>query len=163
GFIEAVNAEMNKRTEISQPSYHQAVMLEQNHENDISENCKKAEFYLTYYNPLRGGINCDEECEMTASGIRIITNGEKRTDYWFDGRRGGVACPQEYPFGTIFKINDIEFVCIDRGGAIINGKQTRLDILYDDGMRHEDKGYKNPTSHDGRKLAGRYNGYICKK
>ncbi|MCX8178797.1 MAG: hypothetical protein N3D75_03140 [Candidatus Aenigmarchaeota archaeon] len=162
GFIEAVNAEMNKRT-MYQPHYHQAVMVEQNRENDMNKNCEKAEFYLTYYNPLRDGINCDEECETTASGIRIISNGEKRTDYWFDGIRGGVACPREYPFGTIFKINEIELVCIDRGGAIVDGKQTRLDILYDDGMRDGDKGYKNPKTHDGKVLAGVHEGYICKK
>ena len=126
-------------------------------------NCEKARFSLTYYNPLRGGINCNNDCTTTANGTRIIHDGKPITDYWFDGRRGGVACPKEYSFGTIFNIRDIELVCIDRGGAINNDNgKIRLDILYDDGIRTPHGGFNNPKTYDGVTLAGDFEGCICK-
>jgi len=42
-----------------------------------------------------------------------------------------VACPEEFPFGTVFIIDGRRWVCLDRGGAIsrINETTIWLDML----------------------------------
>ncbi|MBU5690048.1 MAG: hypothetical protein QXM68_02280 [Candidatus Aenigmatarchaeota archaeon] len=126
--------------------------------------CERTKFKLTYYNPLRGGINCDDDCTRTANGTRIIgDDGNTISEYWFDGKKGGVACPPKYPFGTVFVIPgyDIQFVCIDRGGRIVvEDGVVILDILYDDGKRKGDNGYDHPKASDGTVLSGIVDGYV---
>lgn len=71
-------------------------------------------------------INCDvvngqPECEHMA-------NGEHVKDYIGEA----VACPVEFPFGTVIQIWDEFYTCRDRGGAITRIDEYRiwLDILY---------------------------------
>lgn len=67
--------------------------------------------YSHYWPPL-GGTNCSNfqngECvSRMASGKR-----------WQDYVGVGCACPIEWPFGTIVRQGDSEWVCLDRGGKI---------------------------------------------
>jgi hypothetical protein len=98
---------------------------------------------FSYYDPTKGGINCDQECRHTASGEEILDiYYNPMGPWWWDGDSSGVACPPEYPFGTVFYVKlpdetNAEFTCIDRGESIVieneNGtKITRLDILHFD-------------------------------
>lgn len=68
--------------------------------------------YSHYWPPL-GGVNCfsfyDGWCKSKMS------SGEM-WEHWI-GR--AVACPDIFPFGTIFKLHDQEWVCLDRGGKIV--------------------------------------------
>lgn len=75
---------------------------------------------LSWYWPPFGGINCGGNCELMA-------NGENWRGYV--GR--SVACPLEFPFGTIFQVEGAFFMCRDRGGdiKIIDGVAW-LDFLY---------------------------------
>lgn len=91
---------------------------------------------FSYYNPSKGGINCDGECKYTASGIKILNEKNEPTgEYWWNGEMGGVACPKNYPFGTIFEVHFPDnttgvFVCIDRGGKVKTYDGiVRLDVL----------------------------------
>ena len=82
---------------------------------------------ISYYWPPLGGINCDvingeEECGQVASGR-----------YWhYEGVGRWLACPAEFPFGTLFLINGFVWECQDRGGAIIKMTDGTLwlDLLY---------------------------------
>jgi hypothetical protein len=53
-------------------------------------------------------MNCDIECEHIATG-----------EDWNKWVGKGVACPPEYPLGTIFIVQGDTWQCIDRGEAII--------------------------------------------
>lgn len=80
---------------------------------------------LAYDNPAYE-INCDKidgvlECEHMASGEKVFKYvGE------------AVACPVEFPFGTVFEVMGGFYTCRDRGGAIVRiDEQTIwLDFLY---------------------------------
>lgn len=68
---------------------------------------------VTAYAPSAGGINCDSNCDVTASGLSPEV--------------GMVACPREYEFGTKFFIPGLGIrTCRDRGGRITD---KRLDVL----------------------------------
>jgi hypothetical protein len=62
--------------------------------------------------PVNDGVQCDSDCETMASG--------QKTRDWLLGIDGvyAAACPQEWPFGTRLRINNITFECQDRGGWI---------------------------------------------
>jgi len=69
---------------------------------------------LTWYTPSQGGTNCDSTCEHMAAGHAVKD--------WY-GR--ALACPAEFPIGTVFEIRgsrwalaDGVYVCLDRGGAV---------------------------------------------
>ena len=64
--------------------------------------------HLSYYWPPFGEINCDTECEHIATG-----------DDWHAWVGKGVACPVEYPLGTVFIVMGDRWECIDRGEAIV--------------------------------------------
>lgn len=71
-------------------------------------------------------INCDKpdgvlECEYMSSGMAVIDNVGL-----------AVACPAEYPFGTIFQIGNGYYKCLDRGGEIkrMDDNTIWLDVLY---------------------------------
>lgn len=76
--------------------------------------------HLSYYWPPFGEINCDYECEHIANG-----------DGWQKWVGKGVACPVEYPLGTVFIIMGKEWTCVDRGDAIVrnNDGSIWLDLL----------------------------------
>jgi hypothetical protein len=131
-------------------------------------------FHITYYNPLRGGKNCDDRCEDTSSGLLIIQNGKPIGDCWFNGKRGCAACPyslwfdgkeEDVPFGTkIILISpdgseEIELICQDRGTNEVNG-YPNLDILYDDGYRSDNNPFNPPRTRSGWVLQGIYRGRI---
>lgn len=85
----------------------------------------RAELY--WYDPSRGGINCDHECERLGTGDLVAD--------WY-GR--ALACPLEFERGTVFRIRgsrwglaDGDWVCLDWGHAIViqdDGTVT-LDLL----------------------------------
>jgi len=81
--------------------------------------------YSWYYPPY-GGINCrsDGKCSEMA-------NGEE----WYQYLNKACACPSEFPFGTVFNILGEEFVCKDRGGAIIinSDGSAWIDVLSKNG------------------------------
>jgi len=72
--------------------------------------------YSHYWPPL-GGTNCSN----FSNGVCIskMASGEAWAPYV--GR--AVACPPEWPFGTVVELNGFQWVCKDRGGAIkyVNG------------------------------------------
>lgn len=76
------------------------------------------DFKISFYFPPYGGINCWSKynCSYTASGLRVM-----------EGVGYYAACPPEYEFGTKLIIFNKEWVCQDRGSAIIN---DWLDLLY---------------------------------
>lgn len=87
---------------------------------------------LSYYYPPYAylekayEINCDVsggvlECEHMSNGQEVK---------YFIGE--ALACPQEYPFGTVFKVMDGYYTCRDRGGAIgrVDDSTIWLDLLY---------------------------------
>lgn len=76
--------------------------------------------HLSNYWPPYGDINCDYECAHLANG-----------DRWQKWVGKGLACPLEYPLGTIFVVRGQEWVCIDRGERIVvNSDGTIwLDLL----------------------------------
>lgn len=67
---------------------------------------------ISSYDPAKGGINCDGECETMASGDKVSA--------WVLAPGGIVvaACPQEWYFGTQFEIEGQVYECRDRGGFI---------------------------------------------
>ena len=62
----------------------------------------------SYYWPPFGGINCEEPCEIMASGLR-----------WEDNLGVAVACPMEFPMYSRVVTPFGEFICLDRGGMIV--------------------------------------------
>ena len=82
---------------------------------------------LTWYDPQLGGINCDHECDYLGTGYRV--------EEWYDR---AVACPEEFPRGTIFIIEgtrwglaDGSYYCWDAGGAVTfqDDGSIVLDVL----------------------------------
>lgn len=61
--------------------------------------------------------------EQTDSSPCISASGDN-----ICGRDDVVACPREYPFGTIFVIDGKDYVCLDRTAKKYN---NRLDISFD--------------------------------
>lgn len=87
---------------------------------------------LSYYYPPYAylekayEINCDItggvlECEHMANGEEVK---------YFIGE--ALACPGEYPFGTVFEVMGGYYTCRDRGGAIgrVDDSTIWLDLLY---------------------------------
>lgn len=82
---------------------------------------------LTWYDPARGGINCDHDCSTLGMGHPV--------EEWY-GR--ALACPLEFPRYTRFTIQgswrglaDGEWTCLDGGGnvALQEDGVVRLDLL----------------------------------
>jgi len=117
---------------------------------------------FSFYDPTKGGINCDRECGHTASGEEILDPYNRPIGpWWWNGYSAGVACPPEYPFGTEFYVDfpdgeEVKLTCIDRGGSIVvqyeNGTPiTRLDILHFDDRRCGER-YCQPVTTGGYKI-----------
>ena len=84
---------------------------------------------ISHYEPWLGGINCfnfvNGEC------LSKMSSGKR----WQDYIDVAIACPVELEFGTKIIIEGREWVCLDRGGAII----------YQDGAYWIDELTYNPT------------------
>jgi hypothetical protein len=79
---------------------------------------------ISHYNPALGGTNClhfvNGEC------VSPMANGED----WRDWMDKAIACPPELPFETKIIIGEEEWVCKDRGGAIVfDGSSYWIDQL----------------------------------
>lgn len=91
----------------------------------ISKSQGEIKAKLSWYWPPLLGPNCsiarDGRC------VSRMASGQ-RWENWIDR---AVACPEEFPFGTIFVIDGKQWVCMDRGGAIVRiDKDTIwLDML----------------------------------
>lgn len=81
---------------------------------------KNAVAIMSNYYPPWGGINCNDNCNDIATG-----------ESWVGYVGQIVACPTEFPIGTVFHIEGRDYECRDRGGAIITEPDGRiwLDIL----------------------------------
>ena len=70
---------------------------------------------ISHYSPSLGGVNCatwqDGGC------VSKMSNGERWQDYYEEGRT--VACPMSVPFGSKVYLDNTEYTCRDRGGAIV--------------------------------------------
>ncbi len=110
--------------------YVSGIAVKPDREPDLSMQAKLSYYWppyaLAYPEKPEYLINCDmvdgvPECEYMA-------NGEMVRDYIGEA----VACPAEFPFGTVFKIWEEFYTCRDRGGAIIrvDADTVWLDILY---------------------------------
>lgn len=141
--------------------------------NVLDSEGKDITFYLSYYDPGRGGINCDHDCTTTGSGRKVLNASGQPVGGWWDPKKGKgwVACPSQFPYGTTFDIlvpggEEIEFMCVDRGGAIVikDNQKVILDILYDDGFNCNDgRGsqcdrFGGPSAANGVKLSGNFKG-----
>lgn len=77
-----------------------------------------------YWPPLLG-----PNCAVVRNGecISRMASGQP----WQNWIGKAVACPAEFPFGTIFIIDGRHWICLDRGGAItrINENTIWLDML----------------------------------
>lgn len=91
----------------------------------FSSTSEDIEAKISWYWPPLLGPNCarakNGEC------VSHMASGEP-WENWVDR---AVACPKEYPFGTIFIIDGRRWVCMDRGGAIVrvNDNTIWLDML----------------------------------
>ncbi len=90
----------------------------------IAPAAQKIKIRYSYYWPPLGGTNC---AVYTEEWCRSRMASGKKWEHWI-GR--AVACPSEYPFGTIFIVDDQEWVCLDRGGKIVtSGGIPWIDFL----------------------------------
>lgn len=73
---------------------------------------------LSHYWPPLGGPNCfhfvDGEC------LSGMSSGYPWQD-WVDR---AAACPSSLPFGTIIEFNNRRFICLDRGGKVVQSGNT---------------------------------------
>jgi len=80
---------------------------------------------ISWYYPPLGGPNCSHFVNgvcmsRMASGLP-----------WEDYVNIATACPSSYPFGTKFIVQGREWVCLDRGGKIVQEQDGTiwLDLL----------------------------------
>ena len=83
--------------------------------------------YISHYDPRLGGTNCFNFVDGWC--VSPMASGKRWEDYF----GVALACPAEYPFGTVFVIGDKEWICLDRGGAILTNPDGTiwLDMLLD--------------------------------
>lgn len=79
---------------------------------------------VSHYTPWTGGVNCarfvNGEC------LSKMSNGQPWQD-WIDK---AIACPAEIPFESIIVVDGQEWICKDRGGAIVyTGNAYWIDML----------------------------------
>jgi hypothetical protein len=75
---------------------------------------------ISYYYPPYGGINCAGSCDTMANGA-----------FWADWIGRAAACPASWPFGTSVYIFGRSWICMDRGGAIVENDDGSvwIDLL----------------------------------
>ena len=69
-------------------------------------------FYASFFYPPYGGTNCDNNYDPPE--CRYLATGET----WQGWVGRALACPFEFPLGTVFRINGDDWVCKDRGGMV---------------------------------------------
>ena len=79
---------------------------------------------ISHYDPSLGGVNCltfvNGEC------ISPMANGQD----WKKWVEKAIACPAELPFETKIVITGREWICKDRGGAVVyDGMAFWVDML----------------------------------
>jgi hypothetical protein len=82
-----------------------------------SENLQS--FIYSWYNPALGGVNCFNWSYSLGDCISNLANGEN----WRFNYDKAIACPMEYPFGTVVRVVSPtilagDWICKDRGGLI---------------------------------------------
>lgn len=93
---------------------------------------------LTGYDPMLGGINCEEPCGQTASGYWW-----QESDYW-NGVEGLAACPPRWLGRTLYIQGFGTLHCLDRGGAI----KYAYNSYYDRFVYHVDVLVQNPKQQE---------------
>jgi len=93
-----------------------------------SSGIEQTQVRLSHYTPWTGGTNCSQfvngRCQSRmASGQR-----------WEDWIGRAAACVPEWPFWTVFVLDDREWVCLDRGSAIVYGSDgiPYVDLLVEE-------------------------------
>jgi hypothetical protein len=104
------------------------------------------DFKITHYDPVEGGISCNDDCSTTATMTNPLDGLLKKN-------KGIAACPLELPPGTIIeyyvagaegeKPEKVTLVCGDTGHLIYidkENKQIRLDVVSVGGPAYTKKG-----------------------
>ena len=79
---------------------------------------------ISHYNPALGGVNCLNF--VNGQCVSPMANGEDWRN-WIDK---AIACPAELPFETKIVIDGKEWVCKDRGSAVVyDGTAFWVDML----------------------------------
>ncbi len=150
----------------------QSVVQEQsmNSEQSVDVEVQNAQYDLIvqpfYFNPIRGGVNCNDDCRFTRSNVRVLEDDYKTPfgPFWWDPslNEGGAACPENMLGYTLEALlpngEKATFYCFDTGGDIIefteNGQPViRIDILYEDGYGPDSgKIWNHPKTAEGYKL-----------
>ena len=93
--------------------------------DQVPENGTRTKAKISWYWPPLLGPNCavvrNDKC------ISRMASGQP----WQNWVGRAVACPKEYPFGTVFIIDGKRWVCLDRGEAVtrVNHNTIWLDML----------------------------------
>jgi hypothetical protein len=76
---------------------------------------------ISHYEPWVGGTNCasfvNGEC------VSHMASGK----HWQDYMDVAIACPKNIPFNTQVIIDGKKWLCLDRGGAIVNFYEPKLN------------------------------------
>jgi 3D (Asp-Asp-Asp) domain-containing protein len=86
-----------------------------------------SKFTYSFYDPSLGGSNC---LTWDSTGENCVSKMSSGYDYW-EYYDVAVACPPEYPTGTIIRVLSPpvlahDWICLDTGGTIVG---NRLDFL----------------------------------
>jgi hypothetical protein len=86
---------------------------------------------ISHYWPALGGTNCARF--VNGQCLSKMSSGQPWQN-WIDK---ACACPAKYPFGTSFIVDGKEWVCMDRGGAIVvtGAGEVWLDLLTEHATR----------------------------
>lgn len=80
---------------------------------------------VTWYDPQRGGINCEPFCDGRFANNEVVTD-----DHYLGGSKQTAACIKEWHGLDVTIIGLGRFTCRDRGGAIVRTSQgVHIDIL----------------------------------
>lgn len=89
-----------------------------------AEKANYVKAHISHYYPGWGGPNCSRFIDGVC--LSNMASG-KPWERYIDK---ACACPSEYPFGTVFVVDGKEWICLDRGGAIVReGNKIWLDLL----------------------------------
>jgi len=79
---------------------------------------------ISWYDPVLGGTNCDNDCSTMASGDKVAT--------WLGGRGGvyAAACPRSdgWHHGKRFELDGVIYECRDTGGWINCYQPGQIDL-----------------------------------
>lgn len=136
----------------------------------VEEKVEKSQYDLIlqpfYFNPIRDGQNCNDDCRYTRTEVRVLEDDYETPfgPFWWDQttNEGGVACPIEFLGSTLeAKLPNGEkaiFHCFDTGRDIVafyeNGQTgLRIDVLFEDGYGpNSGRIWNHPVTAKGYKL-----------